>query len=253
MLTDDNTLRSDNEQADLDVALLVKVARQLAAAGSLHDLLAEMIHFVTTVVESSSCMVYVLENDELILRASKDLPHGAVGRLKIEAARGVTGWTTEGGRWPIVITQGAYEDPRFTFFNESPQDRFEAVLSVPVISGKRLVGVVNVQNRLKHQYTDREIRLIATIGFLVGAEIEKTRLRNENSYLSNKLETRTAIEHAKSILQRTLKIGEDDAYRILQRESQQRRQSMKEIADAIILSDELKLGLPASQRNSSAS
>jgi uroporphyrinogen-III synthase len=229
------------------------VARQLAAAGSLHDLLAEMIHFVTTVVESSSCMVYVLENDELILRASKDLPHGAVGRLKIEAARGVTGWTTEGGRWPIVITQGAYEDPRFTFFNESPQDRFEAVLSVPVISGKRLVGVVNVQNRLKHQYTDREIRLIATIGFLVGAEIEKTRLRNENSYLSNKLETRTAIEHAKSILQRTLKIGEDDAYRVLQRESQQRRQSMKEIADAIILSDELKLGLPASQRNSSAS
>jgi uroporphyrinogen-III synthase len=252
MLTDDNTLHSDNEQTDSDVALLVRVARRLAAAGSLHDLLDEMVQFVATVVECSSCMVYVLENDELILRASKDPPPGVVGRLEIRAALGITGWT-EGGRWPIVITQGAHEDPRFTFFNELPQDRFEAVLSVPLVSGKRLVGIINVQNRLKHQYDEREIRLIATIGFLIGAEIEKARLRIENSYLSNKLETRTAIEHAKSILQRTLKIGEDEAYRTMQRESQQQRQSMKDIADAIILSDDLKLSLRPSHRNSLAS
>ena len=35
----------------------------------------------------------------------------------------------------------------FRLFNELPEDRFEAFLSVPLVSGGRLVGVVNVQNR----------------------------------------------------------------------------------------------------------
>jgi len=41
-----------------------------------------------------------------------------------------------------------------------------------------------------------------------------------------------------------LKISEEDAYRTLQRESQQRRRSMKEIAESIILNDDLKRGPP---------
>src|SRR2546429_1085138 len=41
-------------------------------------------------------------------------------------------------------------------------------------------------------------RSISTIGFLVGAEIEMARLEGENSELSEQLETRKAIERARS-------------------------------------------------------
>jgi uroporphyrinogen-III synthase len=90
--------------------------------------------------------------------------------------------------------------------------------------------------------------LIATIGLLVGAEIERARLENENSQLLGKLETRTFVERAKGILQRDLKMSEDEAYRIMQRESQQRRKSMREIAEAVIVSDELKTSRVAISR-----
>jgi uroporphyrinogen-III synthase len=39
-----------------------------------------------------------------------------------------------------------------------------------------------------------------------------------------------------------LRLSEEDAYRAMQRESQQTRRSMKEIAESIILTDELKRG-----------
>jgi len=82
--------------------------------------------------------------------------------------------------------------------------------------------------------------LIATVGFLVGAEIERVRLESENSVLLDRLATRTYIDRAKGILQRELKVSEDDAYRMMQRESQDRCKSMKEIAEAVMLSDDLR-------------
>jgi uroporphyrinogen-III synthase len=141
---------------------------------------------------------------------------------------------------PIALTECAYSDARFKLFNELPEDRFEAFLSVPVVSGGRVVGVINVQNRSRYQFSDREINLVATIGFLVGAEIERVRLESENSVLLERLATRTYIDRAKGILQRELRVDEDEAYRMLQRESQDRCKSMKEIAEAVMLSDDLR-------------
>jgi uroporphyrinogen-III synthase len=84
------------------------------------------------------------------------------------------------------------------------------------------------------------VRLLSTIGFLVGAEIERARLESENIQLSDRLLTRKAVDRAKGILQRDLAIDENEAYRLMQRESRQRRKSMREIAEAILLSEDLK-------------
>jgi GAF domain-containing protein len=46
------------------------------------------------------------------------------------------------------------------------------------------MGVINLQHRQHHVYRPREIRMISTIGFLVGAEIEMARLEEANSTLA---------------------------------------------------------------------
>jgi uroporphyrinogen-III synthase len=104
----------------------------------------------------------------------------------------------------------------------------------------RVVGVINLQHRQHHAYRRREIRLISTIGFLVGAEIELARLEEANSTLAEQLQTRKLVERAKGILQRDLGLDEEQAYLMLQRQSRQKRRPMKEIAEAIILSDEVR-------------
>ena len=234
--TNDPSHRTDEGP---DVAFLSQTAAQLSAATPLHEVLDLVVKFVTTVVKCDSCMVYVLEGEDLVLRASKNSHSEAVDRLKMKVGQGITGWVAQHLE-PVALGECAYSDARFKLFNELPEDRFEAFLSVPIVSGGRVVGVINVQNRTRHQFKEREIKLIATIGFLVGAEIERVRLESENSMLLDRLATRTYVDRAKGILQRELKVSEDDAYRMMQRESQDRCKSMKEIAEAVMLSDDLR-------------
>jgi hypothetical protein len=80
-----------------------------------------------------------------------------------------------------------------------------------------------------HSYTRREIRLLSTIGFFVGAEIEMARLEEKSSQLSEELEARKVVERAKGILQRELRVSEEEAYLTLRSQSRQMRKTMREV------------------------
>jgi uroporphyrinogen-III synthase len=70
--------------------------------------------------------------------------------------------------------------------------------------------------------------------------LERARLETENMLLSDRLESRKQIERAKGVLQRDFGLDEESAYRAMQRESRQRRKSMREIAEAILLNEDLR-------------
>jgi uroporphyrinogen-III synthase len=224
-----------------EITLLNRIAARMSCAAPLHEILKDALEFVAGVAHCDSCMVYILEGEELVLRTSKNPGRQVVGRLRIKVGRGTTGWVTE-HREPIVVARGACEDPHFKAFNELPEDRCEAFVSVPLVSGGRVVGVINLQNRAPHPYGTREISLIVNLGFLVAAEVERARLESENAQLSERLEARKLIERAKGILQNGLQLSEEEAYVMLQRHSQQQRKSMKEIADAIVRSHTVRCG-----------
>jgi signal transduction histidine kinase len=165
-------------EGDLDIGFLHEIATRMSLAPPLHEVLREVVRFAAAVVECDSCFVYVLEKDELVLRASKNPHPEIIDRLKLKLGEGITGWVAE-HREPAAVPQNAMKDPRFKFFNDLPEDRFEAFLSVPLMSRGRLVGVINLQNRKPHQYSKREISMISTVGTLAGAEIEMARLQDE--------------------------------------------------------------------------
>jgi signal transduction protein with GAF and PtsI domain len=226
---------------DSSVDLLHELGTQMASADALHEVLARVVDFASALVKCDSCLIYVLENGELVLRASKNPHADVVDRLKLQIGQGITGWVAE-HREPVVIPKNAAQDPRFQVFHELPEDAYEAFLSVPLVSRGRVVGVINLQHRPPHVHNQKEIRLISTAGFLVGAEIEMARLETENSNLSQQLETRKIVERAKGILQRDLSLDEEQAYLALQRQSRQKRKSMREVAEAVVLTDELRRG-----------
>jgi signal transduction protein with GAF and PtsI domain len=203
-----------------EVDFLHEIGSRMAAADPFHEVLEQVVNCAVSLVKCDSCFVYVLEGQDLILRASKNPHAGEVDRLKLRFGQGITGWVAA-HRTAVAISQNASRDPRFQFFNELPEDRYQAFLSVPLMCRGRLVGVINLQHIQPHVYRQRDIRLISTVGFLVGAEIEMARL---------------------GILQRDLGLDEEKAYLALQQQSRQTRKSMKLIAEAVVLSEELKRG-----------
>jgi uroporphyrinogen-III synthase len=221
------------KQREPALNILHEIGSRMAAASPLCEVLDRIIEFAGSVARFDSCFIFVLENDELVLRASKN-PHPAeVGHLRLRIGEGITGWVAEHHQ-PVAIARNAFQDPRFQFFNELPEDRYESFLSVPLLSRGRVVGVINLQNREPHTYPKTEIRLISTIGFLVGAEIEMARLEEKSSQLTEELETRKVVERAKGILQRESRISEEEAYLTLRRQSRQQRKSMREVAESIV-------------------
>jgi len=225
-------LREKHKEPGLD--FLHEIGSRMAASSSLRGVLRRIMDFASSLVKCDSCFVYVLEDNELILRASKNPHPEEVDHLRLGLGEGITGWVAK-NKQPVAVACNAFQDSRFQFFNELPEDRYEAFLSVPILCRGQLVGVINLQNRQPHSHTRREIRLLSTIGFFVGAEIEMARLEEKSSQLSEELEARKIVERAKGILQRELKVSEEEAYLTLRRQSRMMRKTMKEVSQAIIL------------------
>jgi len=221
------------------IDFLHEISSRIAAADSLHLVLDRIVTFISNMIPCDSCFIYVLEGDNLVMRASKNPHADLVDHMGIQIGQGVTGWVAK-HQQPVAIASGASNDPRFKAFRNLPEDHFEAMLCTPIMCAGRVVGVINLQHRLSYRHTTNEVRLLSTLGHLIGAEIERARLEVENSQLANRLETRKAVDRAKSILQKDLSLSEDEAYQMMHRESRQRRKSMREIADAILLSEELR-------------
>src|SRR5438309_7262731 len=96
------------------------------------------------------------------------------------------------------------------------------------------------RDKLEVRVAERTSELEKTIAELRENQRQKLLLEGERSTLSDSLQTRKLLDRAKGILQRDLMITEEEAYRTIRRESQDRRKSMREIAEAIVLNDEMK-------------
>jgi len=222
-----------------DIDALHEIGERIAAADPLHTVLKLAVDFVSAVVKSDSCFIYVADGHDLVLRASKN-PHAAVlGRLKLRMGQGITGWVAEHKK-PVAIASSASHDPRFQSVQDLPEDSFEAFLSVPILCRDKLVGVINLQHREAYTYSRHEIRLISTVGFLVGPEIELARLEAQNSRFSDLSEARQLVATATEILRCNWQISREEASAVLQGESRDRRRSLKEIAEAILIVDEIE-------------
>ncbi|MGA7027337.1 MAG: hypothetical protein WBY24_01735, partial [Candidatus Acidiferrales bacterium] len=75
-----------------EVDFLHEIGSRMAAADPFHEVLEQVVSCAVALVKCDSCFVYVLEGQDLILRASKNPHAGEVDRLKLRVGQGITGW-----------------------------------------------------------------------------------------------------------------------------------------------------------------
>src|SRR5580693_5495326 len=96
------------------VDLLHEIGVRLGTADGFHEVLSRVVEFASALVECDSCLVYVLDGEELVLRASKNPHPEVVDRLKLRVGQGITGWVAENGE-TVAVAGKAAEDPRFQY------------------------------------------------------------------------------------------------------------------------------------------
>ncbi len=200
------------------------------------EFLKKLLTVANEVVTVDSCFIYFYDKNskQLTLIATKD-PHGnVVGNITMHQGEGITGWVAE-HRQTVAITQQASKDPRFKFFKELPEDTYEAFLSVPLLDSHGVVGVMNFQNKNTYEFSDEQIKVIEAIGKIISSAFVKMVADRKVTDLEEKLEERKIVEKAKGILMKVKNITEDEAFKIIRTESMNKRKSMKDIAEAILL------------------
>jgi len=152
-----------------------RVSRLMMRELSLAETLQSIARLVQDFTNCDSCLLYLIDNDELVLCASSS-PHPAqIGNVRLRLDEGLTGWVAR-ERKLLAISLEAYKDSRFKAFSELPEDSFEAFLSAPVIARNRVVGVINVQHRSPHRHTGSEMEMLTTIGEQVGCLLVLARM-----------------------------------------------------------------------------
>ena len=241
-------MSADSSQEELSyVAVLHRVSSIVSSNLSVDEMLGEVIGLAVQATACDACLVYLIEPStrQFVLRGSQ-VPHAAdLGRLRLRAGEGVTGWVAEHNS-AVALSEHASSDERFKHFHQLVEDTYEALLSVPLVSAGTVIGIVNVHHRQTHRHTAAEIALVSFIGEQMGNALTKSMLADENEILQEEaramrreLESRKLIERAKGILQHRDRITEEQAYLRLRNQSRRLQKPMRELAEAIIMADEI--------------
>jgi len=226
--------------------LLHQISKIVSSGLTLDEMLRELVRLTVQVTSCNACLIYLAEPaGEVVLRASQ-LPHTAeIGNIRIKIGEGITGWVAE-HRSVVALASKASADKRFKNFPALVEDTYEALLSVPLVGGGDVIGVINVHHKQPHPHTAEEVALLKIMGEQMGGAISKSRLTEENVRLQeetlemkSQLETRKLVERAKGILQAKYKLTEESAYLRLRNESRRLRRPMRDLAEAIILAEDV--------------
>lgn len=165
------------ERAEGQLRLFQRVSRMMTARElDLEEVLNEVVGLVSDFLECNSCLIYLLDEGELVLHAASDSNLRDITKVRLRLNEGLTGWVARERRL-LAISREAYNDPRFKFFKDLPQDHFEAFLSVPIISQNKVVGVINVQDRQARVHSGNDIEMLSTIGEQVGCLLMLSQMR----------------------------------------------------------------------------
>jgi uroporphyrinogen-III synthase len=229
------------------IAVLHRTSRIVSSGLTLDEMLKELIALTVEVTECDACLVYLpdKESGEIVLRASQ-LPHDVeIGRLRLRMGEGITGWVAQ-NKTVVALSSNAFKDERFSRVPTFVEDTYEAFLSVPLVSGGEVIGVLNVHHKDPHTHTPAEISLLSFIGEQMGGAITLSQLTNENARLEKEaiearqeLESRKFVERAKGILQMRFGLNEQEAYQRLRNESRRLRRPIRELAEAILMVEDL--------------
>lgn len=168
------------EQKEQELRVLHEVAQDISSNLDLHELLAKIVEMVMHTIAADSCLIYLYDKqaDELTLAASNGADDKMVGRVRLKMGEGVTGWVAKEKK-PLALEGKAYKDQRFKSFGSLEDEKYEAFLSIPILSKNEIVGVMNIRNRKEHYYPQPQIDLLFTVSRYLGSAIENARIYEE--------------------------------------------------------------------------
>jgi GAF domain-containing protein len=219
---------------------LAKIGDAITSDLYLEDILKLIVAVTAEVMGSKICSLMLLDKSgrELAVKATQSVSEYYNTKPNIKLGRGIAGRVAKWGKSITVLD--VQKDKRYTNQDIARKENLRSLLSVPLILKGNVIGVLNCYTTKPHRFSQNEINVIKSIANQAAIVIENFRLVVESKIIKEELEARKAIERAKGILMKKEKLDEQKAYRLIRKYSMDKRKNMREVAEAIILNEEMK-------------
>ncbi len=221
------------------LSTLNKISHAITSDLYLKDILKLIVNLTAGVMEAKICSLWLLNETDntLRIRATQAMSQEYLRDRVIKVGEGIVGLVAL-DREPVVI-EDVRSDERYKEKELAKKEKLVSMLSVPMVVKDNVIGVINVYTVTKHEFSQSDIDMLTAVANQAAVAIENTELIVKTKVIQEELETRKKVEKAKGIIMNKHNLSENDAFKLLRKSSMDKRVSMKDIAEAIILSDEI--------------
>ena len=229
---------SEKKAAQFDS--LAKVSKSIISEHYLDEILNLIVVVTAEMLNSKICSIMLLDekNDELAIKATQSLSEEYKKKPNIKVRNSLSGEVILSKK-PMAVYDVTKEE-KYVYRDLAIKEDLTSMLSVPMIVKDKAIGIINVYTKTPHHFSDEEMDVLQMVANQAAVAVENTKLMEEALKAKEALETRKLIERAKGILMRMNNLSEETAYRMIRKKAMDTCRSMKEIAESIILMDELR-------------
>ncbi|HVB14384.1 MAG TPA: GAF domain-containing protein [Candidatus Dormibacteraeota bacterium] len=161
-----------------ELLYLQKLALEAASTMERDELLSLVLRETTGVLEADVCSLYLYDQTRggLMLTATNGLNQAAVGKVVLAPGEGITG-AVAASREPLSVADVA-TDTHFEWIEGLDEERFTSMLSVPILAGPRMVGVLNVQTVMRREFRPDELAVLSAIAGALAGVLERSELQH---------------------------------------------------------------------------
>lgn len=230
---------SELTRAKQRAGLLYEISKAIVSSQYLEEILAMVVGLTAQLMESKICSLMMLDEkrQELVIKATQSLSEAYRSKPPIKVGESVSGRAVVERR-PITV-RDVTREKEYKYPQIARVEGLKSLAAVPMMIKNRVIGVLNCYTAMEHEFTEGEIQTLASVANQAAVAIENTRLLAEKVAVVEELEARKKVERAKGIVMKRQGVGEQDAYRLLQKQSMDKRRTLREIAEAILLAEEI--------------
>ncbi len=234
--------RIASETYDKYIKALMDISRAMTSDLYLEEILKLIVMVTAKVTGVEICSLWLLdetsEGKKMRLKATQAIDPDYVKDRSLNMDEGVVGYVATNNR-PLII-EDVLNEPRFKEKEMAKRLGLVSMVSLPLsVKEDKVIGVLNCFTAEPHQFLETEVNLITTVANQAAVAIFNTELMVQTKVIQQELETRKQVERAKEILMRRRNIGGEEAYRWMQKRSMDSRKSMRDVAEAVLLADEI--------------
>lgn len=228
------------ESANEIIEALSKIGEAITSDLYLEDILKLIVTVTAEVMGSKICSLMLLDpvKKELSIKATQSMNKEYLNKRPLRLGEGIAGKVAMENK-PMIV-ENIQEAEEYKFKDIGKKEGLVSMLSVPLHVKGKVIGVLNTYTSKPHNFSEYEINILKTVADQSAIVIENYRLLVETKVIKEELDTRKAIERAKGTLMKDQNLSENEAFRKIQKFAMDNNKSMREIAEAIILSSELK-------------